>query len=150
MTEVDSQAWAKRYKADRTSVWVTEHVDAEAYFCQGSYLAKLYNVDLAIADNWIKKALSRCSKVREVFYEKRKLICRILYEYGGGDSADDLWEKYGQISENTVLGKALHKALKTVLKEDKQDERLLDRFVIPKDFEIASELKTAIENILAK
>jgi len=150
MTEADSQAWAKRYKADRTSVWITEHVDAEGYFCQGSYLAKLYGVDLEVADIWIKKALLRCSKVRDTFYEKRKLICRILYEYGGGDSADDLWGKYGQISENTVLGKTLHKALKTVLKDDKQDERLLDRFVIPKDFEIANELKSVVENILSK
>lgn len=150
MTEVDSQAWSKRYKAERTAVWITEHVDAEGYFCQTAYLAALYGVDLEIAENWIKMALSRCSKVRDTFYEKRKLICRILYEYGGGDSADDLWEAYGQISKKTVLGKTLHKALKTVLKEDKQDERLVDRFVIPKNFEMANELKNLIEIMLAK
>ena len=150
MTEVDSQAWAKRYRANRTSVWVTEHVDAEGYFCQPNYLAKLYDVGEGIAEGWIKKAVLRCTKVRDTFYEKRKLVCKILYEYGGGDSADDLWNEYGQISEKTVMGKSLHKALKTVLKEEQQDEKLLDRFVMPKDFEVARELKESIENILVK
>lgn len=148
MTDTECNRWSQRYDTDGTSIWITEHVDAEGYFCQPSYLAVLFGVSEEISTKWVKEAAFQCAKTKQVFFEKRKVINRLLYEDGGSPASDYLWNEYGEISSKTVLGKTLHKALKPIVKAAGYDDKLLDRFVIPKTIELATELKTILESML--
>lgn len=148
MTPEECKGWSKLYNANNTFTWVTEHVDAEAYFCQPDYLAALYQVDLAVAESWIDQAVKKCTKTREVFFEKRKVIIRLLYKDGGGPASETLWQSYGQNPSKTVLGKTLHKALKTVIKTARKDDGLLNKFILPDNFSMATELKLTLEKML--
>ncbi|MBU3639632.1 ATP-dependent endonuclease [Polynucleobacter sp. AP-RePozz3-80-G7] len=149
MIDAECKMWRGRYKAERTTAWITEYVDVEGYFCQPKYLAALYGITEEIAVAWIKDGVSRCIKdAKNTFYDKRKVINRMLYENGGSPATDELWMGNGETSKNTVLGKTLHKALKVVAKENNFSDKLLDRFTIPENFETAPDLKSILEDIL--
>ncbi|WP_082221654.1 translation initiation factor IF-2 N-terminal domain-containing protein [Herbaspirillum chlorophenolicum] len=148
MTEDEGELWSKRYSAKDTFTWITDHVDVEAYFCQPEYLAAVFNISKDTADSWIAAAIKNCSKTKELFLEKRKIINRLLHENGGSPLSETLWKECGEISAGTILGKTLHKALKTIVKENKYDEKQLDRFFIPRDFAMAPSLKSILEKIL--
>lgn len=148
MTDIECVRWSQRYDTDGTLVWITKHVDAEGYFCQPSYLAALYGVSEEISTEWVEAGIGQCTKTKHVFFEKRKIINRLLYENGGSPASDDLWNEYGEMSSKTVLGKTLHKALKPIVKAAGHDDKLLDNFFIPKSIELATELKACLELML--
>lgn len=148
MTDEECKLWSQRYKTSSTSVWITEQVDAEGYFCNRDYLAALYETKLEVVDEWIKNAVVHSARTKDVFYEKRKVINRLLYENGGSPSTDYLWSEAGRESKNTILGKTLYKALKPIIKANKLDDRKLDRFSIPSNYEIAPELRITLEKML--
>ena len=47
-----------------------------------------------------------------------------------------------------MKGKQLHKALKQIVKDAGEDDKLLDAFTIPKGFVVAEDLKAIIESAL--
>lgn len=149
MTAEEGERWRQKYIADRVSTWVTKDSDAEAYFCEPSYLSALYGISGEEAERWVEEAAGSCAGAEKAFKEKRRLINRMLNEDGGGPHTDALWNVEGGISPKNIIGKSLHKALKTVAKRHSHDEKLLDRFSIPAGHEIASELRLSIENMLA-
>lgn len=148
MTVEESERWRQKYSADGVATWVTEYSDAEAYFCAPSYLAALYGISEADATRWVEEAVHLCIDGERVFKEKRRLINRMLNEDGGGPRTVDLWNAEGQTSPNNILGKSLHKALKNIAKQYRHDDKKLDRFIIPSGYELASELRVAIEKLL--
>lgn len=149
MTEDDSTLWAARYDTKDVDVWVTDFVDAEAYFCQPEYLASVFSVEEEQARKWIQLAVkSSESGAKSTFLEKRRVIIRVLYEHGGGVNSERLWDELGAVGPQTIVGKKLHKALKAEVKKDGHDDRVLDKFVIPKNFEMAVSLKTYLEKLL--
>lgn len=149
MTKEDIDLWVARYDTKDVVVWVTDFVDAEGYFCQPEYLASVYSVELEQARQWIQEAVKQCEpKARATFKEKRKVIIRALYENGGGMNTDKLWDQLGGLGPNTILGKTLHKALKVEVKKSGYEDRILDRFAMSKNFEMAVSLKTHLENLL--
>lgn len=150
MTDEDCMLWSERYSAQGVHTWITDHVDAEAYFCQPDYLAALYNISNEEAERLIATAAKRCTGTRKTYFEKRKLIIRMLYEHGGGDRTENLWALNGEEGPRTTLGKTLHKSLKAIAKENSLNEKLLDKFTTPYGFEIAPSLKYAIEKALEK
>ncbi len=147
MTPEDCQRWGARYQTARVHTWITSHVDVEAYFCQPDYLQSLYKISASEAGKWISEALQNCSSTKKVFYEKRKVIIRTLYENGGGACSDFLWKDL-EGTAASVLGKTLHRALKAVAKGKGYDDKLLDRFIIPTGFEIAVSLKEKLEILI--
>jgi len=149
MTEDDAALWVSRYDTEDVDVWITDFVDAEAYFCQPEYLASIFSVEEEQAMKWIEGAVKSCETgAKKIFLEKRRVIIRALYENGGGVNSDELWKQLGEIGLNTVVGKKLHKALKAEVKKSGCDDRVLDRFVMSKDFEMAISLKARLENLL--
>nr|WP_317135411.1 AAA family ATPase [Paracidovorax oryzae] len=149
MTEEESERWRQKYSADRVETWVTKDSDAEAYFCAPSYLSVLYEISEEDASLWVKEAVHLCSDGERIFREKRRLINRMLNEDGGGPHTENLWKAEGQISPKNILGKSLHKALKNIAKKHQQDDRKLDKFLIPPGYEVASELRLIVEKLLA-
>lgn len=149
MTEEDTALWMSRYDTKDVGVWVTDFVDAEAYFCQPEYLASTFSVEEHQARKWLEAAVqASLAGARSTFIEKRRVIIRVLYEHGGGVNSERLWEDMGAVGAQTIVGKKLHKALKAEVKKDGYDDRLLDRFVISKDFEMAVSLKAHLEKLL--
>jgi hypothetical protein len=142
--------WAQRYTEDNVAVWVTTHSDAEAYFCDKFYLACLYNVSTDITMKWITEAMFKCKDTKKVFFEKRKVFLRLLYENGGSPASDELWEQSIRLPEEHLLGKTLHKALKGEVKAAGYDDKLLCRFTIPKGYEVAPELCSILEYALSQ
>jgi len=150
MTEDDSTLWAARYDTKDVDVWVTDFVDAEAYFCQPEYLASVFSVEEEQARKWIEVAVkSSEAGAKNTFLEKRRVIIRVLYEHGGGVNSERLWDELGAVGPQTIVGKKLHKALKAEVKKSGYDDRVLDKFVIPKNFEMAVSLKAYLEKLLA-
>lgn len=147
MTAEDSAKWSARYKVPRVHTWITDHVDVEAFFCQSEYLQALYGIGKEEAEELISIAVAACSGTKRSFFEKRKVIIRNLYENGGGDSSEELWKSLEGTSSG-VLGKVLHAALKDASKQKGYDDKLLNKFHIPSDIEIARSLKIIIERIL--
>lgn len=161
MTEAECLEWNKKYndyKNPQTKIraWITRHSDFEGYFCQVSYLAKLYSVDEEEAKNWIDEAvaiLEAEKKAYNKFVEKRKDSNSYFYRDGKGGSphTDPLWDEAKPADR--VLGKMLHKALKTVVKtklnkdEKRQDDMLLNNFKIPDEYELADDLKKAFQEL---
>ncbi|WP_404941173.1 translation initiation factor IF-2 N-terminal domain-containing protein [Pseudomonas danubii] len=149
MTEQDVALWVSRYDTKDVGVWVTDFVDAEAYFCQPEYLASVFSVEEEQARKWLNAAVEACGEsAKKIFKDKRKLTIRTLYEDGGGVKTEELWEQLGAIGPKTIVGKKLHKALKVEVKKSGCDDRVLDKFVISKNFEVAISLKTHLENLL--
>ncbi len=151
MTDTECGKWKALYQESGASVWVTKYVDVEAYFCQPTYLAALYEVTTEMATTWICTATANCSKTYENFVNKRKVINRLLYPDGGGTPDTIIWfnELGGTNSAKTIVGKTLHKALKIVIKGAGYDDKKIDRFTIPNDYEMAPELKALLQSILA-
>lgn len=148
MTESEAKKWPLRYTEDGVHIWITTGSDTESYFCTADYLAALYDVPTVVAQEWITKAIENCKDTKKVFFDKRKVINRILYENGGSPASDNLWESLGECSPSTTLGKTLHRALKSVIKAAGHSEKPLDRFTIPSTIMLAPELKTRIEEAL--
>ena len=148
MTDTECKKWSDLYTAADRAVWITDHVDVEAYFCQPDYLMKLYNADEPTAREWIRQAVDATTKTRDKFFEKRKKTNYHLWVDGGGESSEDLWVKWGEKSDQTVLGKSLLKSLKNIVKTNGANEKLLDRFVVPDGYEVAPTLKSVIEKLL--
>lgn len=152
MTPEERTMWAKRYDADGVEVWITKYADAEGYFCEPAYLAALAGIQQDQAENSLHTAIQRVvgKDAQRTFLEKRKLINRLLYEHGGSPSSHLLWDA-GIDTMSTVLGKSVHKQLKSVVKEvglvgvDKR----LDKFDIPAGVEVASELRILLEEMLS-
>lgn len=149
MTVKEVETWRQKYNADRVVTWVTQDSDAEAYFCEPSYLSALYGIPEEDSLAWIEEAVHLCGDGERTFKEKRRLINRMLNEDGGAPHTDDLWNAEGRISPKNILGKSLHKALKNIAKKHLHDDRKLDRFLIPQGYEVATELRLAIEKLLA-
>lgn len=150
MTSQECKMWSQRYTEDDVKVWVTEYSDAEAYFCRKEYLACLYGISIDTAAQWIKSAAPKCNNARKVFFEKRKVFIRLLYENGGSPASDVLWEESLESEAESLLGKTLHRALKEVVKAAGYNEKLLDKFSIPEKFEVAPELRSIIEHALSE
>lgn len=149
MDEAEKKKWERLYKGDGIFPWVTPGCDVEALFCEEEYLCKLYGVDAETAKAWRATAATKVSGARNTFFEKRKVIQRVVYDnMGGGASAEELWEQKGQTPE-TVLGKSLWKQLKTVVKAAGHDDKLLDTFAIPEGFEVAPSLKEVLLKAVA-
>lgn len=153
MTTEERSMWAKRYDADGAEVWITEYADAEGYFCDPAYLSSLAGISRDQAAVLVQTAIQRVvdnKDAQKTFLEKRKHIIRLLYEHGGSPSSHSLWSA-GLATMSTVLGKSVHKQLKSVVKEaglagvDKQ----LDRFEIPAGVEVAPELRLLLEEMLS-
>ncbi|PXX39069.1 MULTISPECIES: ATP-dependent endonuclease [Burkholderia] len=151
MTEEESRKWSGNYKTDDTTVWITEHVDAEAYYCQPAYLASLYGVSEAESSDWINQATKNINKAYETFSSKRGVVNRVLYDSteGGQPSTKELWQAAGGQTAGTVLGKSLLKALKPVVKSAGKDDSRLHRLEIPPSIVLAPELKSVLEQLLS-
>ena len=137
--------WGNFYKTTGVFPWVTGPIDVEGYFCQASYLAALFKVCLEDADARRAQAAQTVGKAHDVFLEKRKLVVRAVWPNGGSPDAQKMWEDAGGKSPETVKGKKLLSALKVVAKANGKDEKLLDAFTIPEDFELAPDLRAVIE-----
>lgn len=149
MTEEDAALWVSRYDTKDVDVWVTDFVDAEAYFCQPEYLTAAFSVEEEQTRKWIEAAVHASEAgARNTFLEKRRVIIRVLYEHGGGVNSERLWDQLGAVGPRTIVGKKLHKALKAEVKKSGHDDRILDKFVIPKNFEMAVSLKAHLEKLL--
>lgn len=149
MTLEESERWSRKYSVDRVETWVTKDSDAEAYFCAPAYLSSLYGISGETASSWVDEAIGLCADGERTFKEKRRLINRMLNEDGGGPHTDTLWNAEGRIAPKNILGKSLHKALKNVAKKHHQDDKKLDRFLIPPGYEVAIELRLIVEKLLA-
>ena len=149
MTAKECKQWAKRYTEDNVAVWITDRSDAEAYFCEATYLSRLYDVSTDITAQWIRDAAANCKDTKKVFFDKRKVFIRLLYEHGGSPASEELWAQGSGEPAECILGKTLHKALKVEVKRAGYDDKLLDRFSIPKDYEVATGLRLILEGVLA-
>lgn len=147
MTDENSLRWKDLYKHEKIRCWVTPGCDVEAYFCKPTYLAALFNVSLEQAHHWVEEALPKVSKARDTFLQKRKVIIRLLYENGGGEIADDLWESTPAVDR--VVGKSLLKQIKAVIKDAGHDSKLLDRLQMTPNFEMAPDLKKILHETLS-
>ncbi len=148
MTEEDTLLWGKRYSTPGVYTWITDHVDAEAYFCQPEYISNLYNISLELSSEIVRLAVSDCKNTKKIFFEKRKLINRSLYEDGGSENSEKLWNLLNKESIETTVGKTLHRTLKQHLKNNGLDEKEINRFATPQNHAIAISLKNKIEEIL--
>ncbi len=149
LTQDEAKIWQAGFKTRGVYPWVTAGSDMEGYFCTAEYLSKLYNITVADANTWRAEAAQSINKARETFMEKRRNIVRTIWPDGGSPNADDLWTGSGGKSPETVKGKSLHKALKVVARKYKCNDRLLDRFAIPRGHVVAPELKTIIQSAIA-
>jgi ABC-type cobalamin/Fe3+-siderophores transport system ATPase subunit len=145
MTPEEIEKWAQRYTTSGVFPWVTAHSDVEAYFCQPAYLATVYGITVEEAVQWCNEAAQKVSKARDTFLEKRKTIVRTLWPNGGSPDAEKMWEDAGGKSAQTVKGKSLWAALKSVAKANGKDDKLIDRFTIPQGIVMAPDLRTVIE-----
>ncbi|WP_408399245.1 translation initiation factor IF-2 associated domain-containing protein [Paraburkholderia aspalathi] len=148
MTEQESEKWGKKYSATGVAVWVTTDSDAEAYFCTPAYLSVLYDVSEEDASEWVDAAVQSCPDGKRVFFEKRKIINRLIYEDGGSPESEKLWNADVGISAKNILGKTLHRSLKNIVKASGFDDKKLDRFLVPTGHELAPELRQQIERLL--
>jgi hypothetical protein len=131
--------------------WVCAHGDVESYFCQTDYLAALYGVDAQTAEGWRSQAAANiaASKAKEKFFEKRRAVnWKIYRDEGGSPASETLWLEGGGASPRNQLGKTLYKALKSVLRASGHDDKLLNNFRIPSGFEMAPDLRWALERAI--
>ncbi|MEZ0245647.1 MAG: ATP-dependent endonuclease [Methylophilaceae bacterium] len=148
MTEEECLKWNELYGAVNTFTWCTFHVDTEAYFCQPEYLARLYEVSLEQANEWITAAVLNINGARDLFFQKRKVINSLLYRDGGSPSSEALWDPQGKNAQ-TVLGKHLLAALKPIIKTAGKDDKLLHHLEIPLGITLAPDLKAVLETVLS-
>lgn len=149
MSVEEAGKWSDRFKTDGTFPWVTAGSDVEAYFCEADYLAALYEVTLETANEWRATAAARVGQAKDTFFSKRKLVNRELYPDGGSPNSDALWNEAGGLKPETVKGKKLLGALKTVVKAAGYDDRMLNAYRIPEGAEVARDLRNVLETCLA-
>ena len=148
MTNEEATKWRDSFSTEGVYPWVTAGSDLEGYFCSAKYLAALYDVSDEVAEAWRCQAAKTILGARKHFLQKRKQIVYALWPHGGSPNAEDLWDAAGGQSPTTVKGKQLHKALKQIVKDAGEDDKLLDAFTIPKGFVVAEDLKAIIESAL--
>jgi ABC-type cobalamin/Fe3+-siderophores transport system ATPase subunit len=149
MTPEEAQKWVQSFKTPGVFPWVTTGSDIEAYFCQAEYLSALYSVSIEVAEGWRQQAAKKVTKAHDTFLDKRKNVVRVVWPNGGSPDAEAMWQAAGGVSPTTVKGKKLYSALKTVIKDAKNDDALLNAFVIPVGYTVAPELKALIEVAIA-
>jgi predicted ATPase len=148
MSPKEAGMWSDKFKTDGVFPWVTTGCDVEAYFCTAGHLAALYGVPGETAEEWRSAAAAKVSQARDTFFDKRKLVNRELYPDGGSPNSQELWNEAGGVQPQTVKGKRLLKALKTVVKDAGHDDRLLNAYRIAADYEVASDLRAVLESCL--
>ena len=152
MTTGEVARWGARYDVEGAFPWVCEDGDVESYFCRAEYLAALYDVDIGIARSWRAEAAAAAdeAKARKTFFDKRNAINWALYkEAGGSPASEELWKAGGGPSADNQVGKTLLSALKVVVKAVDHDDKLLDSYKIPSDYEMAPDLREILEQALA-
>ena len=148
MTAEEAKRWQDSFETKGVFPWVTAGSDMEGYFCTPDYLASLYGISLADAEDWRTEAAQSIGKARETFLAKRQAIVRAVWPNGGSPDAEALWNATGK-APSTVKGKKLHAALKVTAKKYGKDDKLLDAFTIPNDCTVAEDLKATIVAALA-
>ncbi|WP_108262872.1 ATP-dependent nuclease [Mangrovicoccus ximenensis] len=148
MTEDEARKWRDSFSTEGVYPWVTAGSDLEGYFCSAKYLAALYDVTEEVSEGWRQEAVKCIAGARKSFLEKRKKIVQALWPNGGSPDAEALWNAAGGPTPETVKGKKLHKALKPIVKAAGKDDKLLDAFVIPKEYVVAEDLKLILETAL--
>ncbi|MEW6121348.1 MAG: ATP-binding protein [Pseudomonadota bacterium] len=148
MTDIESDRWKNSFRTNGVFPWITKGCDVEYYFCDASYLSSLYGITIEEADSWRTEAVSGISKVHETFNAKRKIAIRTIWPDGGAPLTDDLWREWGEKSPLTVIGKDLYKSLKVIAKNKGKDSKLLDKYHIPENYEMATDLRSIIVNAL--
>jgi energy-coupling factor transporter ATP-binding protein EcfA2 len=149
MSAQEAVMWSDRFKTDGVFPWVTTSCDVEAYFCTAGHIAALYGVPVETAEEWRCAAAKNVGQARDTFFAKRKLVNRELYPDGGSPNSQDLWNVAGGAMPDTVKGKKLLGALKTVVKGAGYDDRLLNAYRIAADHEVASDLRMVLESCLS-
>jgi len=148
MTVDESEIWSNRFKTPGVFPWVTAGSDIEAYFCQTDYLCALYGVTSETAEDWRNRAAKNVDRARKIFLDKRKEVTRLIWPNAGGPNAETMWTEKCGPSPATVKGKQLHAALKPIIKAEKFDDKLLNKFEIPTGYIVAPELKALIEEAI--
>ena len=151
MTDEEVDMWRSLYAMPGAFPWVCAHGDVENYFCQSDYLAALYGVVAQTAKGWRSQAAASltASKAKEKFFEKRKAVNWVIYrDEGGSPASETLWQEGGGPSPHNQLGKALHRALKNVVKASGHNDKLLNSFRIPSGYEMAPDLRETLERAL--
>ncbi|MAO52556.1 MAG: recombinase RecF [Pusillimonas sp.] len=148
MTPEEAVLWTASFETPGVFPWVTIGSDIEAYFCQADYLSALYDVSVDEAETWRQEAAKKVTKARDTFFEKRKNVVRVVWPNGGSPNAEAMWQSEGGPSPSTVKGKKLLASLKTVIKDKKLDDGLLNSLVIPSGYTVAPELKALLETAI--
>lgn len=149
MTPADIVRWKDLYHHANIRCWVTTAgSDVESYFCQPSYLSALYGVSLEIAQKWASDAAANVSGAHKTFLDKRRQIIHDLYEYGGGELAENLWLAAPN-SPTTVIGKSMLSKMKKIVKDSGYDDKLLNRYQMVSGYEMAPDLRALLEEIIA-
>lgn len=149
MTAEEVDRWCQKFKTAGVFPWVTAGSDIETYFCQIDFLCALYDVSPDVAEDWRQRAADKVTGARETFLEKRKKIVQAVWPHGGSPDAEAMWTAAAGPSPDTVKGKKLHAALKTIVKSAGHDDTLLNAFKIPSGYTVAPELRALIEKALA-
>jgi predicted ATPase len=149
MTANESEIWSNRFKTPGVFPWVTAGADIEAYFCQTDYLCALYGVTSEKAEDWRNRAAKNVTDAHKIFLNKRKEVTRLIWPNAGGPNAETMWTEKCGPSPATVKGKQLHAALKPIIKAEKFDDKLLNKFEIPYGYTVAPELKALIKEAIS-
>lgn len=148
MTDEEAGRWRGKFDTQGVFPWVTAGSDLEGYFCSAQYLAALFDVTEEVAEEWRCEAANKVGKAKDAFFNKRNETVRAVWPNGGSPDADAMWKDLGGKSPNTVKGKKLHGALKSVVKSADYNEKLLDKYSIPEGVVVAEDLKEILEAAL--
>jgi ABC-type cobalamin/Fe3+-siderophores transport system ATPase subunit len=149
MSTDEAVLWADRFKTEGTFPWITAGCDVEAYFCSALHLSAVYGVSPGVAEGWRVAAAAKVSQARDTFFAKRKVVNRELFPDGGSPNSEELWIAAGGVQPETVKGKKLLAALKSVVKADGHDDKILNAFQISSKHEVAPDLRNLLEACLA-
>ena len=157
MTSDEVEIWENKFRSDDgvyddVATWVTENSDVEAYYCDPTYLASIYD-DITEAEACIltEKALSKFNKFGDVkrFFRKRKsTVFPLLNKYDSKESRR-IWIKNG-VTLNTIAGKSVFGEIKSSLQRRRKNIEHLNSFTIPKGLDMAIDLKHIIEKSIKK
>lgn len=154
MTDDEVEIWKRKFKSDdgsykNVSTWVTSNSDVEAYFCDPSYLSKLYDVDIDEASSWVKEVMKGfyTTEKRKLYLRKREETILSLREEYDDEKSKKLWREHGP-ALNTITGKDVHNAIKTYLQGKKLNIEELNSFVIPEGTEVATELRDIVKKTI--
>ena len=91
MTPDEAERWRQSFSTPGVFPWITKGADIEAYFCTSDYLAALYNVSSATAENWRTAAAASVGKAHDTYLAKRQAVVRAVWPNGGSPDAEELW-----------------------------------------------------------